>query len=134
MRKWNYDAPKMAHAVRVSYFWSLIDQDGSDMFGPQRVRLWELRSLRECKAELLAKGFRLAVSRRVEVWPVEACHYCQARPCVTEWDCDGSYLRAICDDPQCNRGNNVDNSDWVAGTGPLWGPEHPEWPTDAIAA
>jgi hypothetical protein len=117
----------MVSAVRVDYFWSLVGPDGTDLFGPQRIRVWELRSLREDKARLVGKGFRLSVSRRVHVWQTEACHYCQARPCTTEWDSDGPCQRVLCDDEQCNRGNNFDNRDWVAGKAPIWGPGHPEW-------
>jgi hypothetical protein len=131
MKSWNYDAPKMALDVRVDYFVSLFGPDGTEIYETRRIHPAEIRSLRADRANLATTGFRTKAERRVTTRWVEACHYCQARPCITEWDCDGPYMRVICDDPQCNRGANLDNSDWVAGKGPLWGPEHPEWQATA---
>jgi hypothetical protein len=133
VKRWNYDAPKLALDVQVDYRWSLIGPDGRDMFGSQRIRTWrDLRLAREEMSSLLAKGFRIAVSRRVEVWETQACRYCQARPCAIDYDIEGPYLTVTCETDQCRQGHNPDNHDWVAGKGPLWGPDHLEWQAIAV--
>jgi hypothetical protein len=127
MKRFNFDAPKMALDVRVSYYWSLFAPDGTEVHGPNPVRPWELRSIRDNHIRLTVKGWRIAVTRDVLAWPVEVCFYCQARPCAIDYDIDGAYRTATCDSDQCRQGSNPDNSGWVAGEAPLWGPEHPEW-------
>lgn len=57
--------------------------------------------------KIAQKGFPpeeigLATAREWVTEEVRACFFCGARPRLWESDCDGPYLTAGCDSPQCN--------------------------------
>jgi hypothetical protein len=127
MKAYAWNQPKTAVEAHVRWTTALYGPDGTEIYAPAFVSRWELADQRAKFARLAAKGFALKLERHVYFSRVEVCYYCQARPRAIDYDIDGAYRTATCDSEQCQRGSNPDNSDWVAGTGPLWGPGHPEW-------
>lgn len=125
MRAWNFSAPKMALETRVNYRMYLVTPCRPDGIDYGHSFVGEIRAMREFVAD--KPGYRIRVEREVTAREVEACYYCQARPRAIEYDIDGPYRTATCEDDQCKRGTNPDNAGWVAGRTPLWGPGHPEW-------
>ncbi|TMR92811.1 hypothetical protein [Nonomuraea basaltis] len=77
-----------------------LELRGHDWFEPQTTtdRAWVLNSIRVARLA----GLPLVVALLTpEVEYLPACSWCRARPRAVEQDCDGVYVTATCDAPQC---------------------------------
>jgi hypothetical protein len=72
--------------------------DHSWTFGTDLVGLHRIRGL---LGAARANRLPIAVTTTIDTAQVRLCSWCRARPRAWEWDCDGAYQLALCDDPQC---------------------------------